>query len=114
MKSFYLRYFQGTASKKYRNPKKGFESYFISFGNATRLELMRSKSMITEKTGEKGYNFGYSHLAFSTGSEEVVDLLTEEIEKTGCTVVSRPRKTGDGYYESSIRDPEGNLVEITV
>ena len=31
-----------------------------------------------------------------------------------CAVVSGPRTTGDGCYESCVAGPEGALVEITV
>jgi lactoylglutathione lyase len=27
-------------------------------------------------------------------------------------VVGAPRKTGDGYYESVVLDPDGNVVQI--
>jgi len=27
-------------------------------------------------------------------------------------VLSEPRITGDGYYESAVGDPDGNLVEL--
>ena len=32
LKDFYVRFLGGTSNEKYINPKKGFESYFISFG----------------------------------------------------------------------------------
>ena len=31
LRNFYITYFNGTSNEKYINPKKGFESYFISF-----------------------------------------------------------------------------------
>ena len=57
---------------------------------------------------------GYAHIAFSVGSEEAVDLLTSRLRNDGFEVASGPRITGDGYYESSIIDIEGNQIEITV
>ena len=56
---------------------------------------------------------GLIHIAFSVGSKEKVDELTMKLEEAGYPVVSGPRTTGDGYYESAIADPEGNYVEIT-
>ena len=53
------------------------------------------------------------HIAISAGSRENVDKLTEEIRSRGFRVHGEPRTTGDGYYESVVLDPEGNLVEIT-
>ena len=40
---------------------------------------------------------GYAHIAFSVGSKEKVDALTERLQTEGYKVVSGPRTTGDGY-----------------
>jgi lactoylglutathione lyase len=53
------------------------------------------------------------HLAFSTGSKEKVDALTERLRNDGFEIIGAPRTTGDGYYESVILDPENNIIEIT-
>jgi lactoylglutathione lyase len=57
---------------------------------------------------------GLIHLAISVGSVEKVDSLTSELAQYGYEVLDGPRKTGDGYYESVVLDPENNRVEITV
>ena len=57
---------------------------------------------------------GYAHTAFSVGSKKKVDELTERLKSDGFEVVSGPRTTGDGYYESCVVAIEGNLIEITV
>ena len=57
---------------------------------------------------------GYSHIAFSVGSVEIVDALTAELKADGYEVISGPRTTGDGYYESCIVAVEDNQIEITV
>ena len=41
LKEFYVRFFGGKSNEKYINPKKGFESYFISFGEGTDF-IMRN------------------------------------------------------------------------
>lgn len=46
--------------------------------------------------------------------EEKVDQLTEWLKMDGYEVISGPRTTGDGYYESCIIGIEGNQIEITV
>lgn len=56
---------------------------------------------------------GYAHIAFSVGSKERVDELTEQLKIAGYEVVSGPRITGDGYYESCIVVIEGNQIETT-
>jgi lactoylglutathione lyase len=114
MKDFYCTWFQGEAGPKYSNEIKGFESYFLTFPSGARLELMRS-SEITEQTPvKKGSGTGYAHIAFSAGSEIRVDALTQQIREAGYTIFDGPRRTGDGYYESVVLDPDGNRVEITV
>lgn len=57
---------------------------------------------------------GYAHIAFSVGSKEKVDALTAELKAAGYKVISGPRTTGDGYYESCIAALEQNQIEITV
>ena len=57
---------------------------------------------------------GYIHIAFSVGSKERVDSLTAQLQTDGYEVVSGPRTTGDGYYESCVVGIEGNQIEITI
>jgi lactoylglutathione lyase len=111
MKEFYCTFFNGQPNEKYRNESKGFESYFISFGNGARLELMRMKTR-TEKAADMDC-IGLTHIALSVGSKPMVDSLTQKIQAAGFALVSNPRTTGDGYYESVVCDPEGNILEIT-
>ncbi len=111
MRAFYERYFHGTAGAMYINPKKQFRSYFITFETGCRLELMH-KTDIPENQTEQPFT-GITHFAFSTGNRESVDRLTDMLKADGYLIASEPRVTGDGYYESVIKDPEGNLVEIT-
>ena len=56
---------------------------------------------------------GYIHIAFSLGNQQAVNELTERLRSDGYPVVSGPRTTGDGYYESCIVGIEGNQIEIT-
>ena len=113
-KEFYMRYFNAVAGEKYINPKKGFESYFLSLGEGCRLELM-TRPDIKGHAGEiTDQFFGYAHLAISLGSKDKVDQLTTQFQKDGYQILDGPRTTGDGYYESVILDPENNRLEITV
>ena len=57
---------------------------------------------------------GYVHIAFSVGSKEKVDELTAHLKAEGYDVISGPRTTGDGYYESCVVVIEGNQIELTV
>ena len=111
-KEFYKRYFGAKENEKYHNPNTGLETYFLSFEEGTRLEIMNKPQMIdVEKVPSRT---GYEHIAFNVGSKEKVDELTEELKADGYEVISGPRTTGDGYYESCIVAIEGNQIEITV
>jgi lactoylglutathione lyase len=114
LKSFYERYFRATAGAKYTNQSKQFNSYFLSFQDGSRLELMQMPS-VPDSTDDVHQQFtGYIHIAMSTGSQEKVDALTHQLKKDGFEILDGPRTTGDGYYESVVLDPDGNRIEITV
>lgn len=112
LRSFYELHFGAVASPKYTNPKKGFSSYFLRFESGARMEIM-TRADITEPRGGVE-RLGYVHVAISVGSEAAVVEITERLRKLGVPVESEPRRTGDGYFESVILDPEGNRIELTV
>ena len=110
-KDFFVKYFNAKANKGYHNKKTDFRSYFLSFEDGARLEIMNKPQMDND---EKTLNrTGYVHIAFSLGSKKSVDELTERLRDDGYTVISGPRITGDGYYECCIVGIEGNQIEIT-
>ncbi|MEZ5039533.1 MAG: VOC family protein [Saprospiraceae bacterium] len=114
MKAFYEQYFEGVAGQKYHNAKKNFSSYFLSFKEGCRLELMH-KPDIPKRENETGKEYmGIIHFAISVGSKEKVDILTEQLRRDAYKIIGEPRTTGDGYYESVVLDPEGNRIEITI
>jgi len=110
MKEFYVRFFKATANQKYHNPKTGLQTYFLSFDDGARLEIMQRPEMTSKAIGE--HTLGYAHIAFQLGSPEKVDLLTNVLQEAGYPLLNGPRVTGDGYYESVLTDPEGNLIEL--
>ncbi len=110
-RDFFVTYLGGSSNDGYHNKNTDFRSYFISFDDGARLELMTKPGMTDQ---EKPLNrTGYAHIAFSVGSKERVDSLTAELKSEGFEVVSGPRTTGDGYYEICIVVIEGNQIEIT-
>lgn len=110
-RDFFVRYFGAISNEAYHNKTTDFRSYFLSFGDGARLELMKKPQMDdVEKTLNRT---GYVHIAFSLGSKEAVDELTVRLKNDGYQVISGPRTTGDGYYESCIIGIEGNQIEIT-
>ena len=113
MKDFYCRYFNAVAGKKYINAKKKFESYFLSFDDGGRLELMSMPTIPATKNDEYKQFTGLAHFALCTGDEKKVNELTKQLVLDGFELIDGPRWTGDGYYESVILDPEKNRIEIT-
>lgn len=112
LREFYTRYFGFECGSIYENRSRNFSSYFLGFGDGkTRIEIMHIPGLVS---GEGvGRCLGLAHFAISVGSKEQVDALTERLRLDGYTILSEPRTTGDGYYESAVADPEGNHVEIT-
>lgn len=111
-KNFFVKYFGAVANDLYFNQKTGFRSYFLSFLDGARLEIMNKPGMSDPEKGPA--RTGYIHIAFSVGSKEKVDELTQTLREDGYQVISGPRTTGDGYYESCVLGFEGNQIEITV
>ena len=132
---FYRKYFGGVVQPLYHNPAKQFTSRFITFDDGARLEIMHRPDInVGTLTESKSNILGFGnvhtsvaaaltlrmfhveqfHLAFSVGSKEEVDRLTQQMSDDGITIAGQPRTTGDGYYESVVLDPEGNRIEITI
>ena len=111
-RDFFTRLLGGISNAGYHNPNTGFRSYFIAFEGGARLELMNKPGMADD--AKPLARTGYVHVAFSLGSRERVDALTERLRAEGFRVVSGPRVTGDGYYESCIVAIEDNQIELTV
>lgn len=110
-RSFFVRYFGAVSNEGYHNRTTDFRSYFLTFSDGARLELMHHPEM---QNAEKHLRrTGFAHMAFRIGSKEAVDALTEQLRADGYAVISGPRTTGDGYYESCILDAEGNQIELT-
>ena len=111
-RKFFIKYLGAKSNEGYHNPRTDFRSYFLSFEDGARLEIMQRPEMVN--LPKEAARTGYAHIAFSVGSREKVDALTAELKVDGYDVVSGPRITGDGYYESCIVAVEGNQIEITV
>jgi len=112
LRTFYERYFGGVAGERYENASTGFRSYFLELDGA-RLELMQMPAVVDRASGDP-QRLGLAHIAFALGSEQAVDELTERLRSDGYAILDGPRRTGDGYYESVVADPDGNRVELTV
>jgi len=112
MRQFFLDYFEAVSNEQYHNPRTGLRTYILSFTEgSTRLELMQRPDVADADPSVAA--IGYIHISIAVGSKRGVDLLTRRLADDGYPVVSGPRTTGDGYYESCIIGPEGILIEIT-
>jgi lactoylglutathione lyase len=114
LREFYERYFGATAGPAYENPEHRFRSYFLSFSDGARLELMQMPGIPATLDDPVRQFTGFIHIAVSVGTEAAVDRLTERLRADGHPVLDGPRRTGDGYYESTVQDPDGNRIELTV
>lgn len=124
LRVFYATYFGATTGPRYSSMRRpGFASYFLHFPppagggmehappnvSGARLELMTVPGLSLPAGGEV---LGYAHLALAVGSRATVDALVARLRADGIPVESGPHRTGDGYYEAVVRDPDGNVVEI--
>lgn len=111
-KDFFIKYFKGKAGALYHNKKTNFKSYFISFDDACRLEIMW-RPELKDLNNDCNY-LSYNHVAFAVGSKDAVDTLSAQLQKDGYKLLSGPRITGDGYYESVIEIFDKIKIEITL
>ena len=110
VKYFFQTFFMAQANAGYQNPQTGLKTYFLTFDDHTRLEIMTRPEMDDmEKTV---FRTGYIHIAFALENADAVEQLTEKLDAAGYTILSAPRVTGDGYYESCILGPENNVIEL--
>lgn len=111
-KDFFVTYLGAMPDTGYHNVKTGFRSYFLTFDDGARLEIMNKPALSNDE--KPLARTGYIHIAFSVGSKENVDALTQRLKEDGYAVISGPRMTGDGYYESCVVGIEDNQIEITI
>ncbi len=109
LKEFYSIFFNCSVSERYDNPKNQFSSYFLSFQDGARIEIMKRPDITEGSDKEK---IGLAHFAIVVGTKDQVDSLTKKFEQAGIIIESSPRTTGDGYYESVILDPDNNKIEL--
>jgi lactoylglutathione lyase len=107
--AFYAKYFAASIGARYHNPRKGFESRFLEFAGGARLEIMRRADVGPRQAAEQ---LGLAHVALTVGDEATVEALAARLKSDGVPILDGPRRTGDGYYECVVCDPEGNRVEI--
>ena len=99
-KEFFIKYFDAAAGEQYYNPKTEFQSYFLSFEDGARLEIMQ-KPRVSNVRKELART-GYIHLAFSVGSSflDVPLYVTDRLSAT-CHLYSTPSSSRFFAYNFS-------------
>ena len=85
-RDFFVKYFAAKSNAMYHNPNTDFKSYFLSFDDGARLEIMQKPGV--EAQTENQMRTGFIHMAISVGSKEQVDKLTETLKQDGYMAVS--------------------------
>ena len=98
-RNFFVKYFDAKSNDGYHNFQTDFRSYFLSFVDGARLEIMTKPDL--SDSGNLLDRFGYAHIALSVGSREAVDALTARLNAGGYPTLSGPRVTGDGYMKAA-------------
>lgn len=111
--TFYARFLGARIGPPYVNAAKGFRSRFLSFDDGARLELMTTTTLEPQALPPGVQRMGLTHLAVALDTPAAVDGLTAQLRAAGHPVLDGPRRTGDGYYESVVLDPDGNRLELT-
>ena len=65
-KDFFVRYLDAVPNEGYHNPRTDFRSYFLTFADGARLELMNKPGMSDEP--KPAARTGYAHIAFTTST----------------------------------------------
>ena len=105
-RDFYSHWFDGHANGLYENPKTGLRTHILHFAETpadergTRLEIMTRPELAERRETNA---LGWAHVSFG---------LASNMSEAGVPVIDGPRETGDGYYEATVLDPEGNRVEL--
>ena len=112
MKIFLVKYIHAIVGKNHISKRTGQTNCFLSFTDGgSRLELMTYPDKISQQA--KMERQSMAHLSISAGNRDNVNLLTKRLGKDGFQILSSPRITGDGYYESSVMTIDSLIIEIT-
>jgi lactoylglutathione lyase len=114
LKAYYCRHFGAVSNELYHNVSKNFKSYFLSFETGARVEIMQKPEIpVNLNDTVVAQHLGIIHLAFGVPTMQEVNDKAMELQNEGFTILSGPRKTGDGYYEFETLDPDNNRLEVT-
>jgi lactoylglutathione lyase len=110
--AFWTTFFDAKAGAPYESKRRaGFQSRFVALSDGPTIELMTGP-WLAPGPSVAPEQIGWSHIAVSVQSREAVDALARRLADAGL-LLSQPRTTGDGFYETTARTPDGILIEIT-
>ena len=109
-RAFWQVMFGAESNQRYLSKNRpGFASYFMRLREGATIELMTLPELDVGQTGRE--ITGWAHIAIAVGNEQQVDEMAARAADSGI-LIAPPRRTGDGFYEAIIRDPDGNLIEL--
>lgn len=109
-RAFWQVMFGAESNQRYLSKNRpGFASYFMRLREGATIELMTLPELDAGQTGRE--ITGWAHIAIAVGNEQQVDEMAARAADSGI-LIAPPRRTGDGFYEAIIRDPDGNLIEL--
>lgn len=107
---FWREWFNADNNARYQSRNRpGFASFFMQLKQGATIELMTLPDLAEGQPGREVT--GWAHIAISVDDEQQVDKMAARAAEKGILVAS-PRRTGDGFYEAILRDPDGNLIEL--
>ena len=109
-RAFWQVMFGAESNQRYLSKNRpGFASYFMRLREGATIELMTLPELDAGQAGRE--ITGWAHIAIAVGNEQQVDEMAARAADSGI-LIAPPRRTGDGFYEAIIRDPDGNLIEL--
>lgn len=109
-RAFWQVMFGAESNQRYLSKNRpGFASYFMRLREGATIELITLPELDAGQTGRE--ITGWAHIAIAVGNEQQVDEMAARAADSGI-LIAPPRRTGDGFYEAIIRDPDGNLIEL--
>ena len=114
LKDFYVKYFGGTAGSKYKNEKTQFESYFLTFGQGARIELMHKPFIPGNINDEEVWqHIGIIHIAFHAGSAVEVENKAKQLEKDGYKTSDSALNRGEYFHQKVLCPGQGSELDNT-
>lgn len=109
LEAFYIQYFGGRTISRFQDGL--FSAIFLQLPFGLLLEIMNDGQVNQLPIGN-GHVKGYSHLSIQVESQAKVDEMTTLFENEGLVFEKKREAYDDGFYESAIKDPDGNIIEI--